>query len=62
MHFRQDFIMEANIMNPKGAVRPWSMLFAIKATQEHKQMRKQTTNVMTGEKELTHHSLSILML
>ena len=53
VHFRLDFFMEANNMNhdqaaPKGAVWSGSILFAIVATLEYKQMSEQMTNVMTG--------------
>ena len=44
MHFRLDFLMEANNMDPdetatKGAVWCGSILFAIKATLEDNQIR-----------------------
>ena len=62
-YLRLDFIMEANIMVPVqtahlGAARSGCTLFAIKATYEHKQMREQTTKVVTVEKGFV---LSILI-
>ena len=37
---------------PKGAIRSGFILFAIKASKVHKQMRKQTTFFMNGGKGL----------
>ena len=45
-------ITEANTMNPDGAVWFGFILFAIKATKLHKQMRQQTTIVVKSGKRV----------
>ena len=53
VHFRQDFFMEANNMNPDqtapkgGSSLIWVDIVCNIATSEHKQMRVQTTKVLT---------------
>ena len=56
MHFRLDFIMVANISNPdqtapNGAVWSGSILFAIYATKEQKQIRGADNIIVTGSKK-----------
>ena len=47
VHFRSDFIMEANTMNLKS-----SLIWVHYCLQEHKQMREQMTKVITGAEKV----------